>query len=58
VLVCGLVTSVCVLQTANASCEAGYTTHLIDDDCADRDRIRHDQAVSFVEDRTCSSHPI
>jgi len=57
VLVCGLVTSVCVLQTANACREAGYTTHLIEDACADRDRIRHDQAVSFVEDRTCS-HPI
>ena len=59
VLVCDLVTSVCVLQTANACREAGYTTHLIEDACADRDRSRHDQAVSyFAEDRTWSSHPI
>jgi hypothetical protein len=50
VLVCGLVTSVCVLHSAMVCSEAGYKTYIIEDSCADRDRIRHDQAISLAED--------
>jgi hypothetical protein len=50
VLVCGLVTSVCVLHSAMVCSEAGYKTYLIEDSCADRDRIRHDHAISLAQD--------
>ncbi|OEU08252.1 hypothetical protein FRACYDRAFT_250039 [Fragilariopsis cylindrus CCMP1102] len=53
VLVCGLVTSVCVLHSAMVCSEAGgYKTYIIEDSCADRDRIRHDHAISLAEEDT------
>jgi nicotinamidase-related amidase len=50
VLVCGLITSVCVQHTAFGVFEAGFRTILVDDACADRGRKRHDAALSLYGD--------
>lgn len=47
VLVCGLITSVCVQQTAFGLFEAGFRTALVEDACADRGRRRHDAALEL-----------
>jgi nicotinamidase-related amidase len=44
-LVLGLITSVCVQQSAFALFEAGLRVGLVSDACADRGRDRHDAAV-------------
>lgn len=49
VYVCGLNTSVCVMHTAIFCSESGYKTYLIEDACADRCRIIHDQALFYHE---------
>jgi len=45
VLVCGLITSVCVQHSAFGIFEAGFRTLLVEDACADRGRARHDAAI-------------
>lgn len=50
VLVCGLITSVCVQHSAFGIFEAGYRTMLVTDACADRGRARHDAALALYGD--------
>ena len=50
VLVCGLITSVCVQHSAFGVFEAGYRTILVQDACADRGRKRHEAALSLYGD--------
>ena len=50
VLVCGLITSVCVQHSAFGVFEAGYRTMLVTDACADRGRFRHDAALALYGD--------
>jgi nicotinamidase-related amidase len=50
VLVCGLITSVCVQHSAFGVFEAGYRTLLVHDACADRGRARHDAALALYAD--------
>ena len=45
VLVCGLITSVCVQQTAFSCFEAGFNVVVVENACADRGRARHDAAL-------------
>ena len=45
VLVAGLITSVCVQQSAFGCFESGFRTILVDDSCADRSKARHDAAL-------------
>lgn len=47
VLVCGLITSVCVQHSAFGVFEAGYRTLLVEDACGDRGRARHDAALAL-----------
>ena len=47
VLVCGLITSVCVQHSAFGIFEAGYRTILVTDACADRGRARHEAALAL-----------
>lgn len=48
VFVCGLVTSVCVLDTAMACSAAGYPTFLVKDACADRSLLRHETVIECL----------
>ncbi len=50
VLVCGLITSVCVQHSAFGVFEAGFRTILVEDACADRGRARHDAALALYGD--------
>ena len=50
VLVCGLITSVCVQHSAFGVFEAGYRTILATDACADRGRARHEAALTLYGD--------
>jgi nicotinamidase-related amidase len=50
VLVCGLITSVCVQHSAFGIFEAGYRTMLVTDACADRGRARHEAALALYGD--------
>lgn len=50
VLVCGLITSVCVQHSAFGIFEAGYRTILVTDACADRGRARHEAALALYGD--------
>ena len=50
VLMCGLITSVCVQHSAFGVFEAGYRTILVQDACADRGRERHEAALSLYGD--------
>jgi len=50
VLVCGLITSVCVQHSAFGIFEAGYRTILVTDCCADRGRARHEAALALYGD--------
>ena len=50
VLVCGLITSVCVQHSAFGTFEAGYRTLLVSDACADRGRARHEAALALYGD--------
>lgn len=50
VLVCGLITSVCVQHSAFGLFEAGYRTLLVNDSCADRSRFRHEAALALYGD--------
>ena len=50
VLVCGLITSVCVQHSAFGVFEAGYRTLLVQDACADRGRARHEAALALYAD--------
>jgi nicotinamidase-related amidase len=50
VLVCGLITSVCVQQSAFGIFEAGYRTLLVTDACADRGKARHEAALALYGD--------
>lgn len=50
VLVCGLITSVCVQHSAFGVFEAGYRTILVTDACADRGRARHEAALALYGD--------
>jgi maleamate amidohydrolase len=50
VLVCGLITSVCVQHSAFSIFEAGYRTILVEDACGDRGRARHDAALALYGD--------
>jgi nicotinamidase-related amidase len=50
VLVCGLITSVCVQHSAFGVFEAGYRTVLVTDACADRGRARHEAALALYGD--------
>jgi len=50
VLVCGLITSVCVQHSAFGIFEAGFRTLLVTDACADRGRARHDAALALYGD--------
>jgi len=47
VLVCGLITSVCVQHSAFSVFEAGYRTLLVEDACGDRGRARHQAALAL-----------
>lgn len=47
VLVCGLITSVCVQHSAFGIFEAGYRTLLVHDACGDRGRARHEAALAL-----------
>jgi maleamate amidohydrolase len=47
ILVCGLITSVCVQHSAFGVFEAGYRTLLVEDSCGDRGRARHDAALAL-----------
>lgn len=50
VLVCGLITSVCVQHSAFGVFEAGYRTILVTDACADRGIERHNAALALYGD--------
>ncbi|KAG7357267.1 isochorismatase hydrolase [Nitzschia inconspicua] len=50
VLVCGLITSVCVQHSAFGIFEAGYRTLLVTDSCADRGKARHEAALALYGD--------
>lgn len=50
VLVCGLITSVCVQHSAFGVFEAGYRTILVTDACADRGLERHKAALALYGD--------
>ncbi len=50
VLVCGLITSVCVQHSAFGVFEAGFRTILVTDACADRGKARHDAALALYGD--------
>lgn len=50
VMVCGLITSVCVQHSAFGIFEAGYRTLLVTDACADRGRPRHEAALALYGD--------
>jgi nicotinamidase-related amidase len=50
VLVCGLITSVCVQHSAFGVFEAGFRTLLVTDACADRGRARHEAALTLYGD--------
>lgn len=50
VLVCGLITSVCVQHSAFGIFEAGFRTVLVTDACADRGKARHDAALALYGD--------
>ncbi|MGK3744588.1 MAG: nicotinamidase-related amidase [Bacillariaceae sp.] len=50
VLVAGLITSVCVQQSAFGCFEAGFRTILVEDACADRGKARHDAALALYGD--------
>ena len=50
VLVCGLITSVCVQHSAFGLFEAGFRTLLVKDSCADRSRFRHEAALALYGD--------
>lgn len=50
VLVCGLITSVCVQHSAFGVFEAGYRTILVTDACADRGKERHEAALALYGD--------
>jgi nicotinamidase-related amidase len=50
VVVCGLITSVCVQHSAFGVFEAGYRTLLVTDACADRGRARHEAALALYGD--------
>ena len=58
VLVCGLITSVCVQHSAFGIFEAGFRTLLVEDACADRGRDRHEAAIklygNYMYELTCS----
>lgn len=47
VLVCGLITSVCVQHSAFGVFEAGFRTILVTDACADRGMARHNAALAL-----------
>jgi maleamate amidohydrolase len=48
VLVCGLITSVCVQHSAFGVFEAGYRPSLlVEDSCGDRGRARHEAALAL-----------
>lgn len=47
VLVCGLITSVCVQHSAFGVFEAGYRTILVKDACGDRGKARHEAALAL-----------
>jgi len=47
VLVCGLITSVCVQHSAFSVFEAGYRTLLVEDSCGDRGMARHQAALTL-----------
>lgn len=50
VLVCGLITSVCVQHSAFGVFEAGFRTLLVTDCCADRGKARHEAALALYGD--------
>mmetsp|Transcript_39713 Transcript_39713/g.58321 ORF Transcript_39713/g.58321 Transcript_39713/m.58321 type:complete len:323 (-) Transcript_39713:260-1228(-) len=50
VLLCGLITSVCVQHSAFGIFEAGYRTLVVTDACADRGKARHDAALALYGD--------
>uniref|UniRef100_A0A7S3L5G9 Isochorismatase-like domain-containing protein n=1 Tax=Amphora coffeiformis TaxID=265554 RepID=A0A7S3L5G9_9STRA len=50
VLVCGLITSVCVQHSAFGVFEAGFRTLLVTDACGDRGRARHEAALALYGD--------
>jgi nicotinamidase-related amidase len=50
VLVCGLITSVCVQHSAFGIFEAGFRTILVTDACADRGIARHEAALALYGD--------
>merc|ERR1711865_201521 len=50
VLVCGLITSVCVQHSAFGLFEAGFRTSVLPEACADRGRARHDAALALYGD--------
>ncbi|KAL7572217.1 hypothetical protein ACA910_011748 [Epithemia clementina (nom. ined.)] len=50
VLVCGLITSVCVQHSAFGIFEAGFRTLLVTDCCADRGKARHEAALALYGD--------
>lgn len=50
VLVCGLITSVCVQHSAFGVFEAGFRTILVTDACADRGKERHEAALALYGD--------
>mmetsp|Transcript_19639 Transcript_19639/g.56270 ORF Transcript_19639/g.56270 Transcript_19639/m.56270 type:complete len:261 (+) Transcript_19639:85-867(+) len=45
VILCGLITSICVQHSAFGLFEAGFRTAVVEDACADRSKERHDAAI-------------
>jgi len=58
VLVCGLITSVCVQHSAFGIFEAGFRTILVTDACADRGRARHEAALALYGDYMYELHTV
>ena len=46
VYVCGLITSVCVLNTCIGGIDNGYDTYIVEDCCGDNNRFIHDAILS------------
>ena len=49
VVMCGLITSVCVQHSAYGLFEAGFNVIVVKDACADRGRSRHEAALQLYE---------
>ena len=49
IIVCGLLTSVCVLFSSQSAFAMGYEVYLFEPGCADRDKGRHDSIIKIYD---------